>query len=87
MREVGVLEAKTHFSALVAQAERGEDIVITRNGRAVARLSALTGSPPVRRLSGAELLARSLALREEVALAAPETEALAWEEIKAAIRR
>ena len=37
MREVGVLEAKTHFSKLIAEAEAGEDIVITRNGRPVIR--------------------------------------------------
>ena len=37
MREVGVLEAKTHFSKLLAEAEAGEDIVITRNGKPVIR--------------------------------------------------
>jgi prevent-host-death family protein len=38
MRTVGTLEAKTHLSTLLEQVERGEEIVITRHGRAVARL-------------------------------------------------
>ena len=40
MREVGVLEAKTHLSALLDAIEKdGEAVMITRHGRAVARLS------------------------------------------------
>ena len=38
MRTVGTFEAKTHLSTLLEQVERGEEIVITRHGRAVARL-------------------------------------------------
>jgi prevent-host-death family protein len=38
MRSVGTFEAKTHLSALLEQVERGEEITITRHGRAVARL-------------------------------------------------
>lgn len=38
MDTVGVLEAKTHLSALLERAERGESIAITRHGRPVARL-------------------------------------------------
>lgn len=38
MRTVGTLEAKTHLSTLLEQVERGEEITITRHGRAVARL-------------------------------------------------
>jgi prevent-host-death family protein len=41
MRKVGTCEAKTHFSALVDAAERGEAIVITRNGKPVAQLGPL----------------------------------------------
>ena len=36
-----VHEAKTHFSRLLERVERGEEIVIARAGRPVARLSAL----------------------------------------------
>lgn len=38
MREVGAFEAKNRFSALLDQVERGSEIVITRRGRAVAKL-------------------------------------------------
>lgn len=36
--EVNVHEAKTHLSALLARVERGEEIVIARAGKPVARL-------------------------------------------------
>jgi prevent-host-death family protein len=36
--EVSLFDAKTHLSRLVARAERGEVVTITRRGRAVARL-------------------------------------------------
>lgn len=35
-------EAKTKLSQLVERAEAGEDIIITRNGKPVARLAAVT---------------------------------------------
>lgn len=35
---VGAYEAKTHLSELLDRVERGEQIVITRHGRPVARL-------------------------------------------------
>ena len=38
MRTVGTFEAKTHLSTLLEQVERGEEITITRHGKAVARL-------------------------------------------------
>ena len=38
MRTVGSFEAKTHLSELLARVERGEEIVITRRGTAIARL-------------------------------------------------
>ena len=49
MREVGVLEAKTNLSSLLDAVEsRGEEILITRHGKPVARLSAApeTKRPP-----------------------------------------
>ena len=39
MREVGTFEAKTHLSALLDEVARGETIIITKRGRAVARLT------------------------------------------------
>ncbi|HEY4113688.1 MAG TPA: type II toxin-antitoxin system prevent-host-death family antitoxin [Rhizomicrobium sp.] len=41
-RTVGLFEAKTHLSELVGRAEKGEEIVITKRGKAVAKL----GPPP-----------------------------------------
>lgn len=40
MKEVGVLEAKTHLSALLEELEQtGEPVAITRHGQRVARLT------------------------------------------------
>ena len=38
MREIGAFEAKNKLGQLLDQVERGEEIVITRRGRAIARL-------------------------------------------------
>jgi prevent-host-death family protein len=38
MREVGAFEAKNKFGTLLDWVENGEEIVITRRGKAVARL-------------------------------------------------
>lgn len=38
MRTLTVAEAKARLSALLSQVEAGEEIVITRRGRAIARL-------------------------------------------------
>ena len=38
MAMVNVHEAKTNLSRLLAQVEAGEDVVIARNGKPVARL-------------------------------------------------
>ncbi len=42
MAQVGMHEAKTTLSALVARAEAGEDIVIARNGTPAVRLVPVT---------------------------------------------
>ena len=38
MREIGAFEAKNRLGSLLDAAEHGEEITITRRGRAVARL-------------------------------------------------
>jgi prevent-host-death family protein len=43
MREVGAFEAKNTLGALLDLVERGEEVVITRRGRPVARLVRETG--------------------------------------------
>ena len=42
MTTVNVHEAKTNLSRLLAQVEAGEDVVIARNGKPVARLVSWT---------------------------------------------
>jgi len=37
-REVQASEAKTHFARLLDEVERGETIIITRRGQAIARI-------------------------------------------------
>jgi len=48
-----VYEAKTHLSQLIDRAAAGEEIVIARAGRPVARLIALAGPGGRRRSPGA----------------------------------
>ena len=48
MTQVNVQEAKTRLSDLLARSERGEEIVIARSGRPVARLVPLEQVPPRR---------------------------------------
>jgi prevent-host-death family protein len=43
MREVGTFEAKNKLSELLDQVEHGAEIVITRRGKAVAKLPAVPG--------------------------------------------
>ena len=38
MKYVGIFDAKTHLSGLVDEVEKGQEIVITRHGKPVARL-------------------------------------------------
>lgn len=43
---VNMREAKAGFSRLVKLAEAGEDVVITRNGKPVARLTRMKAAKP-----------------------------------------
>jgi prevent-host-death family protein len=55
MDTVNIYEAKTQLSALVERAATGEEIIIARNGRAVARLVPLakrTAPRPLGRFKG-----------------------------------
>lgn len=40
MLQVPVSEAKSTLTALVREAEKGNDVILTRNGRSVARITA-----------------------------------------------
>jgi prevent-host-death family protein len=61
MKTIGTFEAKTHLSALLERVERGEEITITRHGRAVARLVPVIAAPERARL--ADTVARLKAFR------------------------
>lgn len=43
--QVNIAEAKAKLSALIEAAERGEEVVIARNGQPVARLNAIAAWP------------------------------------------
>jgi prevent-host-death family protein len=53
MSEIAISEAKARLTALVRQAEAGEDVVLTRNGKGVARFTSMVP----RRLTGEERMA------------------------------
>lgn len=49
MKTVNIHEAKTQLSRLIAAVEAGEEIVLARGGKPVARLVRVGGDAPVRR--------------------------------------
>lgn len=53
MKTVGSYEAKTHLPSLLEEVERGAEIVITRHGKAVARLVPVAARVDDRRLQAA----------------------------------
>lgn len=82
-RHVPISEFKDHASELVAAAERGEDIVITRHGKATVRLEAIgsaNGESERRRRAQAaveSLMARREAMRAK-GMTATIDELIAW---------
>lgn len=46
MKTVGAFEGKTHFSALIDQASRGETIIITKKGKPMAQIGPVASSTP-----------------------------------------
>ena len=45
MHAVGLFDAKTHFSEYVARAEAGEEVIITRHNKPVAKIVPLHAKP------------------------------------------
>ncbi len=70
MKTVGAFEGKTHFSAFINEAERGETIVITKNGRPVAQLGPVQASARADDLD--RVVERILARKIRVGLSARE---------------
>ncbi len=55
-KQVNLYEAKTQLSALVDRAAKGEEIVIAKAGKPMAKLSRLEPEPKVPRKPGGNLL-------------------------------
>ena len=47
MSQVSIAKAKAEFAALIARAEAGEQIIVTRNGRPVACVGPLPAKKPI----------------------------------------
>ena len=62
MREISVRDANQNFSQVIAAAERGETIVVTKNGRPVAKIT----PQPHDRASDPEWRASFAALKESL---------------------
>jgi prevent-host-death family protein len=78
--EVGAFEAKNTLGRLLDRVERGEEIVITRHGKAVARLVPNERSPSKDQVQAAFDRIRQRA--HEFAHENPGTPAFDWEEVK-----
>ena len=59
--EIGAFEAKNKLAALIGRAEQGEEIVITRRGKPVAKLVPFAGPNDRERARGAARRIRELA--------------------------
>lgn len=56
MKTVGAFEAKTHLSSLLEEVAGGEEILITRHGRPLARLVPVNAHGRERRIEAIERL-------------------------------
>jgi prevent-host-death family protein len=52
--EVNIHEAKTHLSRLLERVAMGEEVIIAKAGKPIARLVALDDQPPKRLLGSAK---------------------------------
>ena len=82
-RHVPISEFKDHASELIAAAERGEEIIITRHGKAAARLEAMRADNDEarRRQKAKKAMANLLAHREKMRVNGQTTtidELIAW---------
>ncbi|MGA7908161.1 MAG: type II toxin-antitoxin system prevent-host-death family antitoxin [Candidatus Sulfotelmatobacter sp.] len=80
MKQVGAFEAKNTLGTLLDRVEQGEEIVITRHGRPVARLVPNIGYPDQDRVQAAFKRLREQA--RQLARENPGRPAFDWEQIK-----
>ena len=55
-RQIGAFEAKTHFSQLINEVERGADYVVTKHGKPVAKIIPFEQKPEMTRQEAFEKL-------------------------------
>ena len=79
MSQIGAFEAKTHLSELLDRVEAGEELVIARRGRPVARLVPVADANQQR---AAEAVKRLRTLRRGATLGG-----IGWRELRDAGRR
>jgi prevent-host-death family protein len=79
MSQIGAFEAKTHLSELLDRVESGEELVIARRGRPIARLVPVADANQQR---AADAVKRLLALRRGATLGGVD-----WRELRDAGRR
>ncbi|HEY5412607.1 MAG TPA: type II toxin-antitoxin system prevent-host-death family antitoxin [Caulobacteraceae bacterium] len=71
--QIGVFEAKNRLSELLERAAQGEDVVITKHGRPLAKLTAVRRAMTPEEIEG--LIARVRERREQL-------QPVTWEELK-----
>jgi prevent-host-death family protein len=76
MKEIGAFEAKNTLGALLDRVERGEEIIITRHGRPVARLVPSSGG--IDRAQAQAAMDRMQARARDLGISAP-----SWDDLKA----
>lgn len=54
MRQVNIHEAKTHFSKLIKEVQNGDDIIIAKGNKPIARLTSIEQTAPSRKLGTAK---------------------------------
>ena len=53
-QQIGAFEAKTHFSQIIEKAEKGEDFIVTRRGKPVAKIIPFRKEPEMTRQEALE---------------------------------
>ena len=86
MREVGVLEAKTTFTSLIAEVERsGEAVTVTRHGKAAVRIVPIKAAPPRSGPTRSEEV-RQILSRRDARPVVSDLEDLSWDALKRVAR-
>ena len=49
MQTINIHEAKTHLSKLLEQVQAGEDVVIAKSGKPIAKLTGISPAKPIRK--------------------------------------